>query len=683
MLSKRPSLFGAKAVLFLGALSLGGFVYAAPAYNKENQKIGKTCFLNKAEALRKASIMGGKMFGSQQLLLTPAPKVLVVRIQFSDASFSHSAAESVAFFDRVRAYYEENSYGVFRPTFTVSSFVHTLGSMSTYGSDCGSDVACHDAALIQAAVNAENTAGRDFSAFDHLMLYHAGNGQETSNTATDIWSVYFPTTFSVDAKSFTGMTIVPESEAQNVDALGVICHEYGHQLGLPDLYDTGSFGGSSTVGAWDIMDYPYAAAPDGQEGANPPHFGAWSKRFLGFLSPTQLSASGSKSLYSVDVTSGAVFELPVNVSSVGSQESFLVEYRNQSSTATYDKSTPASGILIWHIDESISSSATHLLNNDVNSPSSNGAGHRGVDLVEADMTEKYVGAARGEAGDAFTAASVFLPPLSDAFNGISTGLFLSNIDGIGTTQATFDLETPALSTASVAGVALSTTISAGGALIGLSAPAGTFSSGVFYTAALSSSLLGELGSLSYAASLEGTGVGFLAGVSGNQTPRNDVAVSVDATASAALTALPEEEFRRLTLARFVAGTNAWVPVETSASFASKTLSANLDHFSLFQIMKTGLSSSVSQVKIFPNPMRPSRGPTYAVVNFSNLTPNARVKIFSLRGELLKEMQANASGLAVWDGKDESGDFVASGVYLSMLEKDDGGEKAVRKFAIER
>ena len=63
---------------------------------------------------------------------------------------------------------------------------------------------------------------------------------------------------------------------------GVIAHEFGHDLGLPDLYDSVSTSDPDT-GFWDIMS---SGSRSGRlNGILPTNMGAWSKYVLGWLNP--------------------------------------------------------------------------------------------------------------------------------------------------------------------------------------------------------------------------------------------------------------------------------------------------------------------------------------------------------------------------------------------------------------
>ncbi|WP_289135037.1 immune inhibitor A domain-containing protein [uncultured Brevibacillus sp.] len=112
---------------------------------------------------------------------------------------------------------------------------------------------------------------------DNLMLVHAGIGEETGEDADAIWShrwtlkkpVEIPGT---DLVAYDYM-IQPEDGAP-----GVFAHEYGHNLGLPDLYDTTNAGHDSPVGAWSLMSSGSHTGKIFQ--TQPTGFDPWSKMML-------------------------------------------------------------------------------------------------------------------------------------------------------------------------------------------------------------------------------------------------------------------------------------------------------------------------------------------------------------------------------------------------------------------
>ncbi|MCG9729057.1 immune inhibitor A [Shewanella sp. Isolate13] len=91
---------------------------------------------------------------------------------------------------------------------------------------------------------------------DHVMIFHSSIGEEAGGGmlgADAIWS----------HRSFVdgGIYTLPGTEVklsgytiQPIDAaLGVCVHEFGHDLGLPDEYDTTQLGKGSPVGFWSVM----------------------------------------------------------------------------------------------------------------------------------------------------------------------------------------------------------------------------------------------------------------------------------------------------------------------------------------------------------------------------------------------------------------------------------------------
>ena len=69
--------------------------------------------------------------------------------------------------------------------------------------------------------------------------------------------------------------------------MGVYAHEFGHVIGLPDLYDRDdSDGDSEGLGEWCLM---ASGSWLGVGGDTPGHMSAWCKSQMGWLEPTVLN----------------------------------------------------------------------------------------------------------------------------------------------------------------------------------------------------------------------------------------------------------------------------------------------------------------------------------------------------------------------------------------------------------
>jgi kumamolisin len=136
---------------------------------------------------------------------------------------------------------------------------------------------------------------------------------------------------------------------------------------------------------------------------------------------------------------------------------------------------------------------------------------------------------------------------------------------------------------------------------------------------------------------------------------------------------------RFVIARCDMASNVWVPLATSsANPGNKTLTAATNLLSTFQIMQASPPASVSQFKVGPNPLRPSRGQSH--MNF--LGPaGAEVHIYTLTGELVKDLSLAATGSASWDATNRAGQSVASGVYFVYVQGN--GQSQTFKVIVER
>ncbi|MFJ6132688.1 immune inhibitor A domain-containing protein [Janibacter terrae] len=133
---------------------------------------------------------------------------------------------------------------------------------------------------------------------DHFQAIHAGEGEEAGGGAEGedaIWShrwYAFSNNLGKAGPEQNKLGGVPlgdsgiwigdyTTEPEN-GGLGVFTHEFGHDLGLPDLYDTA--GGDNGTGFWTLMSGG-SWLGDGTEdiGSSPGYMGAWEKLQLGWL----------------------------------------------------------------------------------------------------------------------------------------------------------------------------------------------------------------------------------------------------------------------------------------------------------------------------------------------------------------------------------------------------------------
>lgn len=117
-------------------------------------------------------------------------------------------------------------------------------------------------------------------------------------------------------------------------------HEYGHILGLPDLYDVN--GGSAGIGRWGLMAYQY----DDQQRIPSPD--PWCKSKLGWVTPTVITDNADN--YSLGCYQDEPKVLKVwTDGKQGSQYFLVANYRKKKT----DLNRPGQGLLVLHIDDTI------------------------------------------------------------------------------------------------------------------------------------------------------------------------------------------------------------------------------------------------------------------------------------------------------------------------------------------
>ncbi|MBR1631943.1 MAG: M6 family metalloprotease domain-containing protein [Paludibacteraceae bacterium] len=321
---------------------------------------------------------------------TGSPRALVLLVSFKDRGFSSPTAK--ADFDRLlnqQGYHENGatgsavdyfracSGGLFTPQFDVYGPYELAHEMAYYGANSGGSDQ-RPAYMVAEACSLANK-DIDFSRYDlnndglvdNVFIFYAGYNEAEGASANTIWPhrwVVYPTgqygsngnyEGTVNAVTFDGKRIADYACTSELTGntgttrapIGTFCHEFGHVLGLPDFYHT-TDSKQKTMGEWDIMDYGCY----NNDGRTPPLYGAYSRFFMGWEQPKQLTVPETATLDAISTsdestgtTAYLVARMAHNLSgtSPSPSEFFLLEYRTQ---AGWDEYLPEEGLLIWHID---------------------------------------------------------------------------------------------------------------------------------------------------------------------------------------------------------------------------------------------------------------------------------------------------------------------------------------------
>ncbi|MDZ5474053.1 M6 family metalloprotease domain-containing protein [Bacillus sp. 31A1R] len=222
--------------------------------------------------------------------------------------------------------------------------------------------------------------------------------------------------------------------------VGVYAHEFGHALGLPDFYDTvyssEGVGNYSMMAGGSWLRYPDNGAYSGN---SPAHFDPFSKIFLGWVDPIEVTPGQGITeitlppINKADANNGIV---KMEVPGSNGTEYFLFENVQQDgfNQGFNRQGSDAHGLLAWHVDENIinlyqtagfrPNNVENWMNkrfqNNQSETASDGTvvTHYGLSVLQADgkyELEKNLN--RGDAGDFFKTGSKLTPNSSNVHTG--------------------------------------------------------------------------------------------------------------------------------------------------------------------------------------------------------------------------------------------------------------------------
>jgi M6 family metalloprotease-like protein len=419
------------------------------------------------------ALSGAQSFGSDQPDLVPftgSRKMLVILVKFTNQANSTTAASWQGRFfgasNSVKDFYTRTSYGNLNivPAAETSGTANDgiVGWLSlpqthpNFGGSIGASAQTLASNAMVAASSFVNyatfdTNGDGMLSESELLIIIIVAGNETSfggpaACSPNVWGHRWGITggVSVDGKTLSSYAMFGENHCTTTTpsaqaTLGIIVHETGHLLGLPDLYDIDQ--SSEGVGRWSVM----GAGSWNQitrAGDSPSFMDPWSKLTLGWITPTTVTGTLTNQAIPDAATSSAVFRF------LTGSEYFLVENRHG---ASYDAGLPSTGLLIWHIDDTKTTNEEECSPGGVAGvPACSTSFHPLVRLVQADNLYDLENMNnRGDAGDPFpgtsnrTAFTNTSTPNSKRYSGTASNVFVTAISASAPTMhATLSVGAP-------------------------------------------------------------------------------------------------------------------------------------------------------------------------------------------------------------------------------------------------
>lgn len=319
-------------------------------------------------------------------------------------------------FGSVRSYFQAQSAGQYNPHFDVVGPIHLPHKGSWYGANAssgaarGSDRYLADF-VIDACMIADSVYGVDFAEYDNdgdgnvdfIYIIYAGYGEADGGGASTIW----PHNFSLSSALYYGLSYqteyyihsstdynMPVFDGMYVDnyacsmelkysyydpsrtGIGCIAHEFGHVLGLPDLYDTSygtNYNNGYTPSEWDIMD----GGSYNNNMNTPPNYSVYEKYYLGWAQPELLAGyvadAGDTVLnYSrtlpADGKTYAMMTRSCQPSIKQSERTDTVYYLENRQLEGWDGYLPGHGMLVWRVVYNDEAWYSNEPNNTANKP---------------------------------------------------------------------------------------------------------------------------------------------------------------------------------------------------------------------------------------------------------------------------------------------------------------------------
>ncbi|HKB05114.1 MAG TPA: M6 family metalloprotease domain-containing protein [Gemmataceae bacterium] len=292
--------------------------------------------------------MGG--WGRNRYWTRPAYKIAIILVEYPDTKHNPkipAKAWEAAMFSRDQTYkktvtgqdahgsmydyYFEQSYGKLKIEGKAFDYVEVDKKRTEYGTPGGGP---RTALLTEAMDKLLAREGKDaLKDFDGVFYIYAGGRMQVPRG-----SLYWPHRSSVQHNGKSWPYFICPEGGERMANISVFCHEFGHMLGLPDLYARPENPGMEGAGIW-------CAMANQAGNGRPQHFSAWCKEKLEWIQPAVIDPTVKQKLLLGPIEDSPKECYKVLAKPDGS-EYFLLENRTKKG---FDAALPAHGLLIWRV----------------------------------------------------------------------------------------------------------------------------------------------------------------------------------------------------------------------------------------------------------------------------------------------------------------------------------------------
>jgi M6 family metalloprotease-like protein len=247
---------------------------------------------------------------------------------FSQGTYTKTNVTGQPCHGSLRDYYLEQSFGALRVEGKAFSYVEVSKKRGEYSTGN------RTALLTEALDKLLDRDGKDaLKDFDGVFFLYAGERFQVPRG-----SLYWPHRANVSHNGKRWPYFICPEGGSRMANISVFCHEFGHMLGLPDLYARPENPGMEGSGVWSAM-------ANQVSNGKPQHFCAWSKERLGWIKPTVIDPTVKQKLIlgPIEDSPKECFKVLVRPDA---SEYLLLENRRKKG---FDASLPAEGLLIWRV----------------------------------------------------------------------------------------------------------------------------------------------------------------------------------------------------------------------------------------------------------------------------------------------------------------------------------------------